>query len=189
MLLCPLLLALLKKEKDFKTLLSLSITSIMASYLITGASRGFGFWHLSANLLFSLPQKSPKNLCNCTRRCPRVGGARQEVARSNHCCSTRCHQRRVSIKQAAAEIDGNLAGKGLDVLMNSAGVCQYAADGVQSMCAFLSPTVSEKIDRANGLRDNLAESFTVNILGVHSVHSSLSPASTKGPPSKKVANM
>ena len=38
-----------------------------------------------------------------------------------------------SIKQAAAEVEAKLEGKGLDVLINNAGVCQYAPDGVKSM--------------------------------------------------------
>lgn len=113
----------------------------MASYLITGASRGFGL--ALVRQLASLPASEVTKIFATARE---DAPALEELAKKSAGRIIVVQldvTNEASIKQAAAEVDANLAGKGLDVLINSAGVCQYAADGVQSMWAFLSPTVSE----------------------------------------------
>ncbi|KAI1370471.1 NAD(P)-binding protein [Hypoxylon crocopeplum] len=58
---------------------------------------------------------------------------------------------------------------GLDVLINNAGMCEYASDRVESM-------------------DNLADSFTINVLGVYWVMRTFIPLLQKDT-LKKVANI
>ncbi|KFY41132.1 hypothetical protein V494_03195 [Pseudogymnoascus sp. VKM F-4513 (FW-928)] len=139
----------------------------MASFLITGASRGFGL--ALAHELVSLPAKDVSKIIASARG---DSPALDELAKSS---SGRVVVVKLdvtnqeSIKQAAAEVEAKLEGKGLDVLINNAGVCQYAADGVKSM-------------------DNLEESFTINVLGVHWVTREFLPLLQKGS-LKKVANI
>ena len=38
-----------------------------------------------------------------------------------------------SVEQAVTKVEKSLGGKGLDVLINNVGICQYAMNGVQSM--------------------------------------------------------
>ena len=103
----------------------------MASYLITGASRGFGL--ALVRQLISLPGSE------VTRVFATARGDAPELEELAEKSSGRIMivnldvTDEASIKQAAAEIEANLSGKGLDVLINNAGVCQYASDGVKSM--------------------------------------------------------
>ncbi|KAL8858573.1 MAG: hypothetical protein Q9178_004867 [Gyalolechia marmorata] len=139
----------------------------MASYLITGASRGFGLAlvHELAALpasdvtkIFATARGDAPALTELVKKLPsRVFFVQLDVTSE------------VSIKKAAAEVEAILAGKGLDVLINNAGVCQYAPDGVQSM-------------------DNLTESFTINVLGVHWTTRAFLPLLKKGT-QKKVVNI
>lgn len=113
----------------------------MASYLITGASRGFGLAlaHELAALpasdvtkIFATARGDAPALAELVKKSPgRVVFVQLDVTNE------------ASIKKAAAEVEANLAGKGLDVLINNAGVCQYAADGVQSMWLALHPKRQE----------------------------------------------
>ncbi|KAJ2976592.1 hypothetical protein NQ176_g4864 [Zarea fungicola] len=74
-----------------------------------------------------------------------------------------------SIKKVVPEVEAKLEGKGLDILINNAGIAQYAPDGVKCM-------------------DNLQESLTVNVMGVHWVTRNFLPLLYKGN-LKKVINM
>lgn len=56
-----------------------------------------------------------------------------------------------------------------------------------NQCSLPHPNVSEN-PSANVLRDNLAESFTINVLGVHWVTRTFLPLLKKGT-QKKVVNM
>ena len=157
----------------------------MASYLITGASRGFGL--ALARQLASLPASDVSKVFATARG---DGPALEELAQKSPgrvVVVTLDVTNETSIKQAAAEVEAKLEGRGLDVLINNAGVCQYASDGVKSMRAFLLPNVSQH-KSANGLRDNLTESLTINVLGVHWVTRAFLPLLQKGN-QKKVANM
>ncbi|KAL2046761.1 hypothetical protein ABVK25_011549 [Lepraria finkii] len=139
----------------------------MASYLITGASRGFGL--ALARQLASLPASDVSKVFATARG---DTPALEELAKKSpgRVVVVKLDvTNEASIKQAAAEVETNLEGKGLDVLINNAGVCQYASDGVKSM-------------------DNLAESFTINVLGVHWVIRTFLPLLQKGT-QKKVANI
>ncbi|RAH86237.1 short chain dehydrogenase reductase [Aspergillus japonicus CBS 114.51] len=111
----------------------------MASVLITGASRGFELALLAA------------------ASAGRVLVVQLDVTDE------------VSVRKAAADVETQLDGKGLDILINNAGICQYVSDGVKSM-------------------DNLAESLTINVLGVHYVTQAFLPLLQRGS-LKKVANI
>ncbi|KAL8881512.1 MAG: hypothetical protein Q9198_001294 [Flavoplaca austrocitrina] len=139
----------------------------MASYLITGASRGLGL--ALVHELAALPASDVTKIFATARA---DVPALQELAKksSGRVVFVQLDvTNEASVKQAAVEVEANLAGKGLDVLINNAGVCQYAFEGVQSM-------------------DNLAESFTINVLGVHCVTRAFLPLLKKGT-QKKVINM
>ncbi|KAK9234998.1 hypothetical protein V1525DRAFT_349121 [Lipomyces kononenkoae] len=139
----------------------------MASYLITGASRGLGLE--LARQLASLPVSEVSKVFATAR-----GGSPglEELAEKS---SGRVVVVKLdvtderSIKQAAVEVEANLDGKGLDVLINNAGIMQYSPNGVNTM-------------------DNLTESFTSNVLGVHWVTRAFIPLLQKGT-LKKVANI
>ncbi|TDZ74499.1 putative oxidoreductase [Colletotrichum sidae] len=139
----------------------------MASFLITGASRGFGLAlarELSSRpssevgLIFAAIRGESSELLELARSSPgRVKVVKLDVTDED------------SIKEAVGEIEGTLAGNGLDVLINNAGICHFAADGTKSM-------------------DNLQESFEVNVFGVHRVTQAFLPVLEKGK-LKKVANI
>ena len=105
----------------------------MSSYLITGANRGLGLAFVRQ--LASLPASEVAQIFATAR------GAAPELEDLAKRASGRIVivnvdvANEASIKQAAAEVEAKLAGKGLDVLINNAGVCQYASDGVKSMYA------------------------------------------------------
>ncbi|CRG92714.1 hypothetical protein PISL3812_09780 [Talaromyces islandicus] len=137
----------------------------MASYLITGASRGLGL-----ELTRQLSTRSDVGKIFAT--------ARGDAPKLQQLASTSPDKIVVvkldvtdeaSIKQAAAEVESKLAGKGLDVLINNAGVLQYAPKGVSSM-------------------ENLQESFNINVLGVHWTTRVFIPLLQKGT-QKKIVNI
>ncbi|KAL4737890.1 NAD(P)-binding protein [Aspergillus similis] len=135
----------------------------MASVLITGASRGFGLAlvrELSSrpaseiSTVFAAARGDASTLDDLARgSLGRVMAVRLDVTDQP------------SIKQAAAEVETRLGGKGLDILINNAGVCQSLEMG-----------------------DNLEESFAINVLGVHWVTRAFLPLLQKGT-LKKVANI
>ena len=103
----------------------------MASYLITGASRCFGL--VLAQQLASLPASDVSKIFATARA---DTPALEELIKDSPGRVVYILldvTSEASIKQAAAKVDIDLAGKGLDVLINNAGVCQYADDGIQSV--------------------------------------------------------
>lgn len=103
----------------------------MASYLITGASRGFGLalaQQLAAlpashvSKIFATARGDAPALKELVQKSPnRVVFVELDVTSEK------------SIEKAADEVEKNLDGKGLDVLINNAAVCQWDPEGVQSM--------------------------------------------------------
>ncbi|KAK4183815.1 hypothetical protein QBC35DRAFT_507237 [Podospora australis] len=140
----------------------------MASFLITGASRGFGLALVKE--LASLPPSKVSNIIAASRS---QSTALDELIKSD--TTNRIEQVRLdvtnrdSIATAAAEVEAKLGDKGLDVLINNAGVLEYSFGGTSSM-------------------ENLESSFAVNVLGVHHVTQSFFPLLIKGN-LKKVANI
>lgn len=103
----------------------------MASFLVTGASRGFGlaltrllasYSASEVGTIFATVRGDSSPLEDLVQKFPgRVIVVKLDVASE------------ASIEQAAAEVKDKLEGKGLDVLVNNAGICQFAFDGVKSM--------------------------------------------------------
>ncbi|KAK9368882.1 hypothetical protein V1509DRAFT_621768 [Lipomyces kononenkoae] len=139
----------------------------MASYLVTGASRGLGLE--LARQLASFPASEVSRVFATARGyAPEL----EELAKksSGQVVVIKLDVAdEASIKQAEAEVEANLDGKGLDVLINNAGILQYSPNGVNTM-------------------DNLTESFTTNVLGVHWVTRTFIPLLQKGT-LKKVVNI
>ncbi|EFX02869.1 short chain dehydrogenase reductase [Grosmannia clavigera kw1407] len=139
----------------------------MASFLVTGASRGLGL--ALTKELVSLPAAQVSMIFACAR-----GDAPplHDIAKASHGRVVVIKldvTDQASIKTAASQVETALGGKGLDVLINNAGVCQYAFNGITSM-------------------DNLEESFGINVLGVHWVTRTFLPLLQKGT-LKKVINI
>lgn len=105
----------------------------MATFLITGASRGFG---LALTRELAARPASEVSKVFGTIRGDAPPSALDEIVKtsSGRVVAVKLDVTdQTSIKKAAAEVETKLGGKGLDVLINNAGICQYAFGGVQSM--------------------------------------------------------
>ncbi|TVY14406.1 C-factor [Lachnellula arida] len=139
----------------------------MASYLVTGASRGLGFE--MTRQLISLPV-SQVNKVFATTRADAPGLTELAQKSSGRLVVIKLDvSKEATIKEAAKEVEANLAGKGLDVLINNAGKMQWTPNGVATM-------------------DDLEDTFITNVLGVHRVTQAFFPLLQKGN-LKKVANI
>ena len=104
----------------------------MANYLVTGSSRGLGL-HLVAQLA-SLLDADVGKIFATTR-----SESSTEVQKLVEQYSSRIVHIQLdatdekSAEKAAVEVDRILAGKGLDVLINNAGVMDYSPDGIHTM--------------------------------------------------------
>lgn len=103
----------------------------MASYLITGTSRGIGL--TMTEILVSKPASEVSVVFAAART--ETDALKQLVARS----AGRVHLVKIdvtdeeSIKKSAAEVEQLLNGKGLDVLVNGVGIMNYTPDGIETM--------------------------------------------------------
>lgn len=137
----------------------------MASYLITGASRGLGL--ALAGLIASKPDVSKVFATSRSES----DGIKALVAETKGKVEFVLLDvvSQDSAKKAAAQIEQSLAGKGLDVLINNAGLMHYTTDGIENM-------------------DDLDDTFKSNVTGVHYVTAAFLPLLKKGN-LKKVINM
>jgi NAD(P)-dependent dehydrogenase (short-subunit alcohol dehydrogenase family) len=139
----------------------------MATYLITGGTRGLGL--ALTKQLVSLPTSQVSKVIVSVRK---PSGDLETVAKAS---SGRVIvvefdvTNEAAIQKAVPEVEAALEGRGLDVLVNNSGIAQYAGGGTKSM-------------------DTLLESLQVNVLGVHYVTRTFLPLLEKGT-LKKVANM
>ena len=110
---------------------------VMASVLITGASRGLGLAFVKE--LVTRPSSEVSKIIAATRR---EAPALNEIASSS---SGRVSIVKLdvtdhdSINKAVTETKTILGSQGLDVLINNAGICQYASSGISTMYVFLFP--------------------------------------------------
>ncbi|KAF2197873.1 short-chain dehydrogenase-like protein [Delitschia confertaspora ATCC 74209] len=137
----------------------------MATYLITGSSRGLGL--ALASIFASKPDVSKVFAAARSQS----DGIKTLIANSNG--KVEFVQLDVtsqeSAKKAAAQVEQSLAGKGLDVLINNAGCMPYTPDGIETM-------------------NDLDETFKINVTSVHYVTAAFLPLLKKGS-LKKVANI
>jgi len=137
----------------------------MATYLITGSSRGLGL--ALAGLIAAKPEVTK---VFATAR-SESDGIKKLSAETNGKVEFVPLEvtSQDSAKKAAAQIEKSLAGKGLDVLINNAGLMPYTMDGIENM-------------------NDIDETFKINVSGVHYVTSAVLPLLKKGS-SKKVVNI
>jgi NAD(P)-dependent dehydrogenase (short-subunit alcohol dehydrogenase family) len=106
----------------------------MATYLITGCSRGLGL-AMTSHLL-SIPPSSPTSPSTIFATARSESPALKEVIAKS---SGRAifipleTTNEASIKGAVAEAEKVLAGKGLDVLINNAGIMPWTNGGIETM--------------------------------------------------------
>ena|ERR1700761_2708245 len=140
----------------------------MSSYLVTGGGRGLGLEFVVQ--LSKLPGSQVSTVFAATRSRPSsvlqqlIDGSNGKVVHVEMIITDKD-----SLNNAAAQVDKLLGGKGLDVLINNAGVMPLALDGIASM-------------------DNLGEGFKVNVEAVHHTTAAFLPLLRKGQ-QKKVLNM
>ncbi|PNS21057.1 hypothetical protein CAC42_3394 [Sphaceloma murrayae] len=139
----------------------------MASYLITGSSRGIGL--SVVNNLASKPASEVSTI---------FAGARSETEALKKVIDG--SSGRVvflpleitspeSVKEAVENVEQSLGGKGLDVLVNMAGIAHTTPNGIETMT-------------------DLNEHFNTNVVGTHNVTTAFLPLLRKGA-QKKVINI
>lgn len=103
----------------------------MASYLITGSSRGLGL--AIAGLIASKPSSEVSKVFASARS--ETDGIKKLVSESNG--RVEFVQLDVtseeSAKKAASTVEQSLGGKGLDVIINNVGVMNYTPNGIETM--------------------------------------------------------
>ncbi len=104
----------------------------MSSYLITGCSRGLGL-----ELATQLASSSNVSTIFATAR-KESPALKELIQKSNGrvvsiALETTSQE---SIKQAVTEVEKALGGKGLDVLINNAGIMDYTPEGASAMYVF-----------------------------------------------------
>lgn len=103
----------------------------MASYLVTGSSRGIGFALVA--LLASLPLSQATVIFATTRSdSPQLNQLAEKYLGRVIVIKLDVTSQ-ASILQAAVEVEKSLDGKGLDVLINNAGIMGFTPDGITAM--------------------------------------------------------
>lgn len=156
----------------------------MASYLITGASRGIGL--AMAGILASKPASEVSVIFAAART--ETDELKQLIAKS----AGRVHLVNIdvtdyaSVKQAAADVEKLLNGKGLDVLVNGVGIMNSTPEGIEHMYV-LADHARKEADNG-GPRTDLESTFVSNVTSAHLVTAAFLPLLKKGG-LKKIANV
>ncbi|CZT05500.1 related to short chain oxidoreductase (CsgA) [Rhynchosporium agropyri] len=139
----------------------------MATYLVTGTSRGLGFaliTHLNSlpssevGVIFALARSETPALKTLIER----AAGRVVLVKADTTDES-------SLQKVAGDVESRLRGKGLDVLVNNVGIMTNVPNGIASM-------------------DDLASHFNVNVLGTHAVTRTFIPLLEKGT-QKKIVNI
>ncbi|KAF5007360.1 hypothetical protein FDECE_6291 [Fusarium decemcellulare] len=138
----------------------------MASYFISGASRGLGLGIAAALAAkpaseVSIVFAGVRTETDAVKQLVKDSAGRIELVRIDATSKD-------SVKKAASQVTASLGDKGLDVLLNVAGVLPLTPDGIDTM-------------------DDLESVFSVNVTSTHLVTSALLPLLKKGN-LKKVIN-
>lgn len=142
----------------------------MASYVITGTSKGIGL-ELVKQLL-ELPASQVGKIFAITRNNSSKGLNDLVTSNSDRLTNVVAEiQKEDSIKKAAAEVESQLGGSGLDVLVNNAGILPWDEKQMEN--------VSSEV---------LHEAFDVNVVSVNRVTAAFLPLLQKGK-KKQVFNM
>jgi NAD(P)-dependent dehydrogenase (short-subunit alcohol dehydrogenase family) len=103
----------------------------MASFLVTGASRGLGL-ALVKDLISRPSSEVGKIIAAVRGDAPALDEVAQKSSGKVAIIKLDVTDQE-SIKKAASDASFILGDKGLDVLINNAGICEYASNGVASM--------------------------------------------------------
>tara|TARA_R110002060_G_scaffold32116_6_gene42706 strand:+ start:1332 stop:1643 length:312 start_codon:yes stop_codon:yes gene_type:complete len=103
----------------------------MATYLITGTSRGLGL--ALATHLASLPSSQSSTIFTLARKSSRALETLIEKSDGRVILIEADVTDEASIKKAVGEVETKLAGKGLDVLINNVGIMGLTPDGIAAM--------------------------------------------------------
>ncbi|KAG4434996.1 hypothetical protein IFR05_009521 [Cadophora sp. M221] len=139
----------------------------MATYLITGTSRGLGL--ALTTLLNTLPSSEIHTIFALARSESPALKALVEKVDSRVVLITADVTDEDSIKKAAGNVEAHLGGKGLDVLVNNVGIMGYTPGGIAGM-------------------DDLSNHFTANVLSAHWTTRTFMPLLEKGT-LKKIVNI
>jgi NADP-dependent 3-hydroxy acid dehydrogenase YdfG len=139
------------------------------SYLITGAGRGLGLELTSQ--LSQLPSQAVSHIFAITRQTTPSDSLQKLMTKDPRIIHITIDiTDRSSVDTAVIDIEKHLNGKGLDVLINNAGIMQSVPEGgIAKM-------------------DNLGESMRVNVDAVQNVIAGFLPLLKKGE-GKKIVNM
>ena len=103
----------------------------MASYLITGTSRGIGL--KLTEILVAKPASevsvifaAARTETDALKRLAAKSAGRIEIVSIDVTSKER-------VKQAASKVEQSLRGQGLDVLINNVGIMNYTPDGIETM--------------------------------------------------------
>lgn len=142
----------------------------MASYVITGTSKGIGL-ELVKQLL-ELPASQVGKIFAITRNNNSEGLNALLSSNSDRLINVVAEiQKEDSIKRAAAEVESKLGGSGLDVLVNNAGVLTWDDAAMENVSS-----------------ENLMQTFDVNVVSVNRVIAAFLPLLQNGN-KKQVFNM
>lgn len=134
----------------------------MASYVITGTSKGIGL-ELVKQLL-ELPASQVSKIFAITRNNTSDGLNALVSSNSDRLINVVAEiQKEDSIKKAAAEVESKLGGSGLDVLVNNAGVLTWDDAAMENVSS-----------------ENLTHTFDVNVVSVNRVIAAFLPLLQKG---------
>lgn len=161
----------------------------MANYLITGSARGLGL--ALATHLASFPKAEVASVFATSRRDNSPGLAELVASSSGRVVFIPLDATdRTSVQNAARQVEKQLHGRGLDVLVNNVGVMPVTRGGVEKMSVFfqLGQSIDAYAYELTSCREDLDDTFHANVTSTHMVTQAFLPLLRKGE-RKLVTNM